>query len=387
MARMLEGTLTLEVGRTRAAAFAGKLMADGGGTVICAQDALRASGLSAAARLYMDAGKDVISWDDADDAVLLEELIPHADVFLTDLSRDELERRGLGWSAVHKLAPSMTYVTLAGAGAGPEAGPGPTSGELSMQALSGVMHMVGHPDREPLALPYSTGAVQLGLHAAAAAVCAMHASGTSGEGHLVELAGAEVLASYVRIYGAVASYYEIPLRRDGRRAPGSGGRYPFGIFPCRDGYVAMICRTAREWDSLLEMMGQPEWSREERYQDLYAVAIAYPGEVDELIAPWLMSKSRDELLELAQKHTVPVAPVRHVNEVLGDTQLRDYRGFFDQLTTRDGRDVQLPGRPWASGPRVLTEKLPHRLDIAAVRAADGAAPAASASISTGGTHA
>ena len=385
MTTMLEGTLTLEVGRTRAAAFAGKLIADGGGTVICAEDAMRASGLSAAARLYMDVGKDVITWDYSGNAVLLEELVPHANLFLTDLSRDELDRRGLGWPALHRLAPSMTYVSLSAVGWDDDLGL--TSGELSMQALSGVMHMVGHPDREPLALPYSTGAVQLGLNAAAAAVCAMHGSGAAGEGHLIEISGAEVLASYVRIYGAVANYYEIPLRRDGRRAPGSGGRYPFGIFPCRDGYVAMICRTAREWDSLLEMMGHPAWSREARYQDMYAVAIDYPGEVDELIAPWLMSKSRDELLELAQKHTVPVAPVRHVNEVITDPQLRDYRGFFDELTTRDGRTIQLPGRPWASGPRVLTEQLPRRPDFAADRAPTGAAPSAAATISTGGPNA
>ena len=116
MTTMLEGTLTLEVGRTRAAAFAGKLIADAGGTVICAQDAARANGLSAAARLYMDVGKDVITWDDSADAILLEELVPHADLFLTDLSRDELERRGLDWHALHRIAPALTYVSLSAVG-------------------------------------------------------------------------------------------------------------------------------------------------------------------------------------------------------------------------------------------------------------------------------
>ena len=197
----------------------------------------------------------------------------------------------------------------------------------------------------------------------------MHSSRVAGEGHLVEISGAEVLASYVRIYGAVANYYNIPLRRAGRRAPGSGGRYPFGIFPCLDGYVAMICRTGREWESLLEMMGRPAWSQEERYQDLYAVAIEYPDEIDALIAPWLMSKSRDDLLTLAQKYAVPVAPVRHLDEVIADPQLRDYREFFDELTLRDGRAIQVPGRPWASASRVLSERLPRRLDVTATLAA------------------
>jgi hypothetical protein len=76
-----------------------------------------------------------------------------------------------------------------------------------------------------------------------------------------------------------------------------------------------------------------------------------------------------------------------VNEVITDAQLRDYRGFFDELTTRDGRTIQVPGRPWASGPRVLTEQLPRRRDIATAWAPAGAAPSATATISTGGPDA
>ena len=225
-----------------------------------------------------------------------------------------------------------------------------------MQAISGVMHMVGDPKREPLALPYSLGSIQLGVNGAAAAAAALRAAADTGTGRLIEISGAEVMASYVRIYGAVATYYRVLLRRDGRRAPGSGGRWPFGIFPCRDGWVAMICRSAREWESLLAMMGHPAWSAQERYRDMHAMAIEYPEEVDELVRPWLLQRTRDELLKLAQQFAVPVAPVRSVDEVLTDPQLRDYRNFFDHVITASGEVVNVPGRPWASSPRVLAER-------------------------------
>jgi crotonobetainyl-CoA:carnitine CoA-transferase CaiB-like acyl-CoA transferase len=357
MGAMLEGTLSIELGRTRAAAFAGKLLADAGGDVIALQDAGRSSGLSAAARSFMDAGKDVVTWDEAGDPVLVREILTHADLFVTDLDAAELRRRDLDWPALHEQFPALCYVWLTPVG---DVGEGRTSnaGELAMQAISGLMHVVGDPDREPLALPYAMGSLQLGLNGAAAACAALHAATETGIGRLVEISGAEVLASYVRIYGAVASYYGVPLRRDGRRAPGSGGRWPFGIFPCQDGWVAMICRSAREFDSLLEMMGSPEWASQERYQDLYAMAIKYPEEIDELVSPWLMAHTRDELLSLAQQYAVPVAPVRSVEEVMADPQLRDFRHFFDQLTISSGEVVQTPGRPWASGPRVLVEHQP-----------------------------
>lgn len=347
---LLTGTLTIELGGSRAAAFAGKLIADAGGDVVAVDSERRRAGLTRAAVVYFDAHKDVVraaeGWaGKAQDEVILEELVPSADLLITDLPSAELARRGLDFESIRQRNPRLSYVRLSAA-AGTDSG-----GELTMQALSGLMEMVGDPCREPLALPYGIGSLQLGLHGAAAGAAALLTAHTTGCGRLVEIAGAEVLASYVRIYGAVATYYGIPLRRDGRRAPGSGGRYPFGLFPCRDGYVAMICRSEREWESLLAMMDHPEWSTRERYRDLYAIAMEYPDEVDELIAPWLMAHTRAELLELAQRFAVPVAPVRSVDEVLQDPQLRDHRHFFDTLRTLDDGELLVPGRPWASPER------------------------------------
>ncbi|MBT2535475.1 CoA transferase [Arthrobacter sp. ISL-69] len=359
---MLQGTLTIELGTTRAAAFAGKLIADAGGDVVTLEDSRRRARLTNAAQIFLDAHKDVVALETAQDNVVIEELVPFADLVVTDLPQDELVRRGLDWDSLRSLNPRLSYVRLSAVGW--ETG-GP-AGELTMQALSGLMEMVGDPQREPLALPYGIGSLQLGLHGAAAGTTALLSAARSGQGRLAEIAGSEVLASYVRIYGAVASYYGIPLQRDGRRAPGSGGRYPFGFFACRDGYVAMICRSDREWASLLAMMGDPSWAKDERYQDLYGIAMEYPDEVDALIEPWLLEHTRDELLALAQEFAVPVAPVRSVTEVMEDVQLRDHRDFFDVLRTADGHDIRVPGRPWASpqrqvelqGPRTLQSVLP-----------------------------
>ncbi|WP_067662019.1 CoA transferase [Nocardia miyunensis] len=353
---LLRGYLVVEIGRTRAAANAGKLLADAGAHVVALQDAQRAENLGPEARTYLDPAKDVVSWHRGDDAVLVQELIARADAVVTDLPTAELKERGLDADALRSKLPRLSYVALTSVGwESPEGAP---AGELTMQAESGLMHMVGHPDREPLSLPYGMGALQLGLHGAAAAVTALYVAATSGRGRLVEISGVDVLASYVRIYGAVANYYNIPLRRDGRRAPGSGGRYPFGLFPCKDGYVAMICRSEREWVSLLEMMGNPEWSRSERYSDLYAIAVEYPDEVDALIEPWLMAHTRAELLDLAQKFAIPVAPVKTVPEVAEDPQLREHRHFFDTVVTDSGRRVLVPGRPWASPERTLRQHAP-----------------------------
>ena len=354
---MLGGLMVVELGRSRAAAYAGKVLVDAGAHVLTVGDEERDRSLPLAAWLYMDVGKQMLAASPARDRRLLEEILPGADVVVTDLGPDQLRSRGLAPEAVMAACPQTDYLTLSALGWAAASRP---AGELSMQALSGLMHMVGDPEREPLTIPYGMASVQLGLHAATAVAGRANdrARHTGQTGTFIDIAGVEVMASYVRIYGAVARYYDVPLRRAGRRAPGSGGRYPFALFPCKDGFVAMIARSEREWTSFLAMMDNPVWAESSRYQDLYGIAIHYPDEVDALVAPWLEARTRDELLGLAQAHAVPMAPVRAIAEVADDVQLRS-RGFFDRIRAPDGTVLDVPGRPWGAGPRIRTFRPPQ----------------------------
>jgi CoA:oxalate CoA-transferase len=337
----LAGIVVVEAGRTRAAASAGRLLRLGGAAVTRLN---LPADYPEAARVYFDAGKAVT--DTAD--------LARADVLLTDLPPDDL-----AWVVAPPGELRERYPRLVIARCRPVPDPGAASaGELSMQAGSGFMHMTGSPDREPLSIPYHLGGVSLGVHAAGAVTAALLRREATGTGCTVDLVGQEILASYLRIYGAVSEYYDIPLIRDGSRAPGSGGRYPFGIFPCADGYVAIIGRTARDWENIVAMMGSPEWAAQPRYQDLHGIAMDYPDEVDKLIDPWLRERTRAELVGLARQHSIPMAPVRRVDELPADPQLR-HREFLVTVTV-DGRDYTIPGLPWRAtdGPPPTTEGQP-----------------------------
>jgi len=326
----LAGVAVLEAGRTRAAASAGRLLRLGGATV----SKLRLpDDYPEAARIYFDADKTVVPAEHA------AGLVANADVLVTDLPPDELASVAAPAGELRERYPRLVVALCR-----PVPDPGAAVGELSMQAGSGFMHMTGRPDREPLGVPYHLGAVSLGVHAAGAVTAALLRREATGTGCTVDLVGQTILASYLRIYGAVSEYYGIPLIRDGSRAPGSGGRYPFGIFPCADGYVAIIGRTARDWENIVAMMGNPQWAAQPRYQDLHGIAMDYPGEVDKLVEPWLRQRTRAELIELARQHTIPMAPVRRIDELLADPQLR-HRRFLATVTV-DGHDYTIPGLPW-----------------------------------------
>lgn len=326
----LAGVAVLEIGRTRAAASAGRLLRLAGATVT---KLTLLPDYPQAARVYFDAGKSAASGDPAD-------LLAAVDVLVTDLAPADLAAIA---GTSDDLRARYPRLILGRCQAVPEPSTG-LAGELSMQAGSGFMHMTGRPAQEPLGVPYHLGAVSLGVHAAAAVTAALLRREFTGRGCVVDLVGQEILASYLRIYGAVSEYYEIPLIRDGSRAPGSGGRYPFGIFPCADGYVAIIGRTPRDWENIVAMMGHPDWASQPRYQDLHGIAMDYPDEVDQLMEPWLRQHTRAQLVELARQHSIPMAPVRRVDELPSDPQLR-HRDFLATVTD-DGQAYMVPGLPW-----------------------------------------
>lgn len=212
--------------------------------------------------------------------------------------------------------------------------------DLQAQAMSGWTYLVGNPGEAPLAMNYDIGSLQLGIAGAGAAIAALLARGESG-GEFVDVAEADVVAAAMRMYSMTYLFLGIPLRRQGLRAPGSSGRYPHTLLPCKDGYISTICRSAVDWDRFLEMMGRPTWAENPRYQDFYRMGTEYPDEVDALIVPWLMQHTKHELGELAARFKVPLAPVHTVDEVLVDEQLR-HRDFFRDVADGD-RVVRVPG--------------------------------------------
>ena len=234
----LEAVTVLEVGVTRASAFAGRLLRLAGATVT--RVALRdAPSLPPAARLYLDPGKVEIAERPAE---AWDALLESSDVLITDLSDKELARLGLLPGQVRAAHPGLVLALLSPTRE--RRWPASrTCGELSMQAESGFMHMTGSPDREPLGVPYHLGCLSLGMHAAAAATAALLRRTLPAKAHWLSLWSRhprELPAILRRGLGILRD----PPKRDGRRRTGSRGRYPFGIFPSQTGYVALIGRTA-----------------------------------------------------------------------------------------------------------------------------------------------
>jgi crotonobetainyl-CoA:carnitine CoA-transferase CaiB-like acyl-CoA transferase len=294
--------------------------------------------------LVLDRKKRVVHIDGLSPATADQwaSLTREVDIFISDASTAVLDELGLSAEAMRERDPSLIYCRISPYG---ETGPlrNWSGGELEVQALCGLSSQLGSPGESPLHIPYGWALAQTGVHAAGAIVFAALARHATSAGAVLDIAALDVMAASIRMYSLLPRYYGIPLKRSGRRAPGSLGRYPTAIFPCKDGYVVMTARSGEQWRSIVAMMGDPPWAREPRFNDSYGMAVEYPDDVDAQVVPWALQYSRAELLRLGVEFKVPMGPVREVHELLDEEQFA-FRGFL-QPSRLDTTDCLLPGRP------------------------------------------
>jgi crotonobetainyl-CoA:carnitine CoA-transferase CaiB-like acyl-CoA transferase len=203
---------------------------------------------------------------------------------------------------------------------------GRRANDINLSAFAGVSWQVGSADGTPVANPALLGVTQAGLAAAIGAVAGLLHRDRVGEGQLVDVGEYECLAT-VHMAGlySLYPYGGEATRRMGRR---KRGPYPYGIFRCKDGWVCMVFLRGRQWSALLDAMGSPEWAKDPRFADRRRIGYEHADEVDALIAPWLLERTRAELLALGMVRGIPIGPLYRPEELRDNPQLAE-RGFFD----------------------------------------------------------
>jgi crotonobetainyl-CoA:carnitine CoA-transferase CaiB-like acyl-CoA transferase len=121
--------------------------------------------------------------------------------------------------------------------------------EFTLLALSGLLHMVGEPERKPLRLGGHQASYAAGLTAFTGLSAALAAQEAGHKPAAVRVSLAEVLqwVNWKATSGAEAT----------GASPGREGRNSeFQIVPCRDGHVAVVY-TVTQWPATRTLIGDP----------------------------------------------------------------------------------------------------------------------------------
>jgi crotonobetainyl-CoA:carnitine CoA-transferase CaiB-like acyl-CoA transferase len=130
-----------------------------------------------------------------------------------------------------------------------------------------------------------------------------------------------------------------------RQTSGSQGMLPRGIYPCRDGYVC-IHVTSEWWPRLVQMLERPDFLTDPKFSTPAArMNIEAQGEFDAIFYPWLLERTKQDIMARAQAARVLATAVNTPEEVFTDRHFQA-RGFFVEVDHPNAGQVTQPGPPF-----------------------------------------
>ena len=248
-----------------------------------------------------------------------------AEIVITD--EEAADPRGVRRELTRVRARGATFslVSITPYGlSGPAAGRPAT--DLTVFAESGLMANVGDAEIEPPSLPDWLLQGQIGLAAFTAVGSLIPIDGSAPRPQDLDLAEVEVFANNNPHSISEYSYKGVASPRPGwRMLPG----YPWTVLPCKDGHIGVIVPQTR-WDVFCLMLDRPDLVSDPRFSDRYARS-QHPDELDEIMIPWVASRTREELYREAQARGLPFGAVFTAADSLDSEQLRERRFFDDRL--------------------------------------------------------
>jgi len=326
----LAGVRVIEMGQLIAGPFCGQVLGDFGAEVIKLEDPktgdpMRQWGRSKPKGLspwwpVIGRNKKSVTVDLRTDEgrAIARDLIAGADVVVENFRPGTLEKWGLGYEALSKLNPGLVMARVSGYG---QTGPYAKRAGYALvgEAMGGLRHITGEPDRNPARAGISIGDSLSGLNAALGVMMALHARHATGKGQVVDAA---IYESVLTVMENLVTEYDLTgyiRERSGAVLPGIA---PSNVYPTKSGELVLIgANQDTLFKRLCELMGRPDLAEDPRYRD-HAARGVNQGELDARIAAWTLDQDIDDLLPKLEEAGLACGRIYRAPEMLADPQFQ-----------------------------------------------------------------
>jgi formyl-CoA transferase len=324
----LSDLVVIEMGTLIAGPFCGQILGDFGAEVIKVEDPkvgdpMRQWGRSLPKGLspwwpVIGRNKKSVGIDlrKPEGQALARELIAHADVVIENFRPGAMEKWGLGYEALSAINPRLIMARISGFGqTGPysqRAGYG-----LIGEAMGGLRHVTGEPDRPPARAGISIGDSLAAMHAVMGITMALHARERTGKGQVIDAA---LYESVLAVMENLITEYDITgyvRERSGSVLPGIA---PSNAYPCKNGEMILIGGNGDNvYARLTEAMGRPDLKTDPKFVDHNSRGVNQT-ELDGIISAWTATFALPDLLALLEGKGIPASRVFRAPDMLEDPQ-------------------------------------------------------------------
>ena len=331
----LSGMRVIEIGSTVAGPFCGRMLADFGAEVIKIEppdgDALRTMGKQCEGKsLYaasMFRNKRLVALDlhREEGRAIVRALAERADVLIENFKPGTLESWGLGSAELSRLNPRLVMVRISGYGQDGPYSARPGYGVIC-EAVSGLRHLTGDPDRPPSRIAVSLTDYITGLHGAFGAAMALLARGVTGRGQVIDAALYECAFNFMEPW--IPAYQKLG-HVAGRTGSGLAESTPNNLYPTADGdFIHITAMADGLFRRLASAMGRPDLGEDARF----AKALERNGNaeaLDAIIAEWTGRLALSEIERRLQAAGVPATRIFTIADIFKDPHYTARRSIVE----------------------------------------------------------
>ncbi|XP_052651848.1 succinate--hydroxymethylglutarate CoA-transferase isoform X6 [Harpia harpyja] len=225
-----------------------------------------------------------INMKDSKGAKLIRELAAVSDVFVENYVPGKLAEMGLGYEDIKKIAPHIVYCSITGYG---QTGPMVQRGgyDSIAAAVSGLMHITGHEDGEPVRPGVAMTDLATGLYTYGAIMAGLLQRHKTGKGLHIDC---NLLSSQA--------------------------------FKTKDGYIVVGAGNDQQFVTVCKILNLPEVSKDSRYRT-NTLRVQNRKELIDILSTRFSEKATIEWLQLFEGSGVPYGPINNMQQVFSDPQV------------------------------------------------------------------
>ncbi len=345
----LKDVKVLELGQLIAGPFCTRVMAEFGAQVIKVESPNGGDPLRKWRKLYKEKSlwwllqarnkqSVTINLKEKDGQEIVRRLAKDADILVENFRPGALEKWGLGYDSLAKENSGLVMVRLSGYG---QTGPyrdRPGFGAIG-EAMGGLRHVTGYPDRPPVRVGISLGDAVASLYGVIGALMALKQREASGKGQVVDVALYEAVFSLMESMVPEFDYYDFVRERTGSSLPGIA---PSNSYLTKDGKYVVI---GANGDSIFKRMmlaidrkdlaDDPDLSHNDGRAER-------SDELDSVIGAWCASHDLLHVLDVLEKAEVPSGKIYDVADIVSDVHYRA-RHMIQEHRLSGDESLLIPG--------------------------------------------
>jgi len=347
--RPLAGLRVLELGQLIAGPFCAKLLAEFGADVV----KIEPPGLGDPLRKWrhlkdgtsvwwhvQSRGKRSVALDlrHPEGQAVARRLARSADILIENFRPGTLEAWGMGYDELARDNPGLVMVRVSGYG---QTGPyreRPGFGVIG-EAMGGLRHITGTPDRPPSRVGVSIGDTLSALYGIIGALLALQTRARTGRGQVVDVALYESVFSVMESTLPEFDAFGVVRERTGSILPGIA---PTSAYRCGDGSYVLIAANADSiFRRLCKAIGRDDLAADAALAHNEGRA-ARQGWLDDEIEAWTSTRAPADVLAAMAAADVPASKICSIADIAADPHYAA-REMIRRIALPDGGTLAVPG--------------------------------------------